>query len=418
MLRVVHVTHGYPPARGGSEVLMQHLSETLVQQHGYEVTVLTTNCYNTEGFWRFGRPKMLAGESVVNGVTVRRFDVPRSAGTLLRYPQGLLNALRLPGREQVRTWFQGPIMPGLKAAIHALRPDVIGLTAFPLLHMYQGLAIAQQMGVPCYMIGSIHPEDVWGFDRQMIYDAIRQCDAYAAHTQFEANYVIGRGADPQKVHVVGVGTDPMPYATVSRDEARARYGFGDSPVIGFVGQLAEHKGIAALLDAMPMVWAQFPTAQLLLAGAWTSYAEVIEQRLASEPLVLYRGNIHLKYNFDEAEKPYLFRAMDVFAYPSGFESFGVAYLEAWAAGVPVIGSTQGAIPWVVSGGRDGLLVPFGDAAALAGAIEVLLGNPRWAAELGAAGREKLLAHYTWQRIGEKTAAHYARLVAAFRERAR
>jgi glycosyltransferase involved in cell wall biosynthesis len=96
----------------------------------------------------------------------------------------------------------------------------------------------------------------------------------------------------------------------------------------------------------------------MLAGARTLYAAQLEADLARlSPQE--RQKVILRYDFPAEEKPWLFAATDVFAYPSGFESFGIAFLEAWAVKKPVVGCRRGAIPWVVSAGKDGLLVPEG-----------------------------------------------------------
>jgi glycosyltransferase involved in cell wall biosynthesis len=102
------------------------------------------------------------------------------------------------------------------------------------------------------------------------------------------------------------------------------------------------------------------------------------------------------YNFEEEEKPGLFAALDVFAYPSGYESFGIAFIEAWSSGKPVIGCRRGAIPWVVDAGHDGLLVEYKDPSQLGEAILQLLQNPGWAQAMGRAGRRKVLTQYTWE----------------------
>ena len=96
------------------------------------------------------------------------------------------------------------------------------------------------------------------------------------------------------------------------------------------------------------------------------------------------------YNFPEEEKAWLYNACDVFVYPSAWESFGIAYLEAWAAGKPVIGCRRGAIPWVINSGVDGLLVDYGDIDNLAGAILLLVENREWADSLGKAGHIKTI----------------------------
>jgi glycosyltransferase involved in cell wall biosynthesis len=81
-------------------------------------------------------------------------------------------------------------------------------------------------------------------------------------------------------------------------------------------------------------------------------------------------------------------------------------LEAWSHGVPVVAARAGGIPAVVDEGANGLLVPFGDVAALAEAAGQLLDDPELARRLGANGRDKIAAEYSWGVVAERVADHY------------
>lgn len=98
--------------------------------------------------------------------------------------------------------------------------------------------------------------------------------------------------------------------------------------------------------------------------------------------------------------------------PSVYEGFGLPAGEAMACGVPVISTTGGALPEVV--GDAGLLVPPADPAALARAIEALYDRPGLAAELGAAGRRRVLSQFTWERAAQRTAAVYREVIDDYR----
>jgi glycosyltransferase involved in cell wall biosynthesis len=151
---------------------------------------------------------------------------------------------------------------------------------------------------------------------------------------------------------------------------------------------------------MPIVWQVVPDAHLLIAGARTMFAARLEQLIQSWSKE-EQDKIKLHYNFSNEEKPALFAAVDVFAYPSGYESFGIAFLEAWAASKPVIGCRRGAVPWVINAGNDGLLVDYQSEQMLAEAIIMLLKNPAWAKGLGEVGHKKVLSDYTWTKVAQK-----------------
>ena len=92
--------------------------------------------------------------------------------------------------------------------------------------------------------------------------------------------------------------------------------------------------------------------------------------------------------------------------PSRTDSFGITYLEAWCYGLPVIGARAGGVPDVIDDGQDGVLVEFGDVAALADAISRLLHDRVEAQRLGATGRAKVLRELTWDRIYAQVRAVY------------
>ena len=85
---VLHVVHGYAPARGGTEVLFQRVSEGLVRDYGDSVTVYTTRGYNTGYFVDPGQPAIPYREGEQrNGVSIRRFPINRSIAGRLQHLQ-------------------------------------------------------------------------------------------------------------------------------------------------------------------------------------------------------------------------------------------------------------------------------------------------------------------------------------------
>jgi glycosyltransferase involved in cell wall biosynthesis len=411
-MKVLHVTQGYAPAIGGTELLIQRVSEELVRQFGDEVTVFTTDCYNGEGFFTSGAPRLPIGWDERNGVRVRRFPVMTGVSRVARQVQRPLFEYNVPFNQYMRALAGGPVVKGLTRAIREAPADVIAASSFPLLHMFSALRAAEQSRRPCVLHGGLHPEDIWGFRRSMIFRAIRRAE-YIANTAFEADYVIQTGAAPDRVSTIGVGVDVERFGRLPAAEAKTRLGLGDGPVVGFIGQLAAAKGVGTLVRAMPRVWQSEPRAQLLIAGGRTAYLPQIEQQIAALSAE-QRARVTLLVDFAEEMKGTLFDAIDLLAYPSGFESFGIAFLEAWAAGKPVIGCRRGAQMSVIADGTDGLLVHFDDPPMLALAIVFLLANPAVRAAYGESGRRKVLSRYTWPHIARQFRDVYQRAITASR----
>ncbi|GFM96782.1 hypothetical protein Sfulv_15930 [Streptomyces fulvorobeus] len=107
----------------------------------------------------------------------------------------------------------------------------------------------------------------------------------------------------------------------------------------------------------------------------------------------------------------LVRSAQIACVPSLYEGFSLPAAEAMATGTPLVATTGGAIPEVT--GPDGetcLAVPPGDAGALAVALGRLFGDPELRARLGAAGRERVLARFTWARAALGTAELYRQAI--------
>ena len=410
-MKILHVVHGYYPALGGSEWLMQCVSENLVKRYTDTVNVYTANGYNAEAFVDPRQPLLPAETFTLNDVTVRRFKVFNRLGPLLYRLQGWSYNLGLPFSQYFRTWYGGPIMPGLRRAVAQHEADVVCAMAFPLLHMYTVQNGCEQSHKPLVYVGALHPLDDWGYGRSMIYEAIHRAAGYVALSGYEKAYLVETwGIAPEKIAVIGVGIDVEPYVQADGAIIRERYNIGERPLVGFIGQQGWRKGLDALVLGMKIVWQIFPEARLLISGAPTQYTPSIKRIIAEYLSPVERARIIYLGRFTEAEKPHLFAACDVFAYPSRYESFGIAFIEAWAAGRPVVGCRAGAVQTVVSDGVDGMLVPVGDAVVLGTALVKLLSSPTLRQQMGAAGHEKVLRNYTWDVVTRRWRAVYERVI--------
>ena len=408
-MKILHVVHGYPPSLGGSQVLVKHLSEHLARTYGDQVTVFTTNTYHTHQFRRPGGAMLPTGSQVINGVQVRRFPVFNRLSLLRIAASAVAYRLKLPGHDFFRTLENGPIMFGLKQAVAQSRAEVIFATAFPLLHMYQALSGAKQAGIPIVMLGALHTADVWGYDRAMIYQAIQQADAYIAHTPFERDYVIDKGCDPDKITLVGGGVNADPFLNADGQIIRQRYQLGNGPVIVTLGGQVARKRLDTLLAAMTIVWQTHPQAYLIIAGRQGNYTPQLKVLLAALPADQRRRVIVIS-DFADDEKAKILAAGDIFVLCSGEESFGIAFVEAWACGKPVVGANVGAVASLIEAGADGLLFEYSNSDSLAQAIESLLTQPAQRTALGTAGQQKVLQNYTWEIITERLRQVYRAVI--------
>jgi glycosyltransferase involved in cell wall biosynthesis len=407
-LRILHLSHGYPPAVGGSEHVIAELSERLAAR-GHQVTVSTTTAYTTQAFREPGTPTMRPAEEERGGVHVRRHPADPRLAPRLRRAQLLAHRLHVPGNGVLRTLYDGPLAPGLLLDAVREPADVIAATAFPLLHMQFAVAAGRARRVPVVLIGALHPEDRWGYDRGPIRTAIRSADAYCAYTSFEGDHVAGFGVPRERIHVVPPGVDGAPLAGGDGRAVRADLGIPeDEPVVGFLGQIGGHKGIDDLVQAMELVWDAEPRAWLVIAGSSTPFLQTVRQEVADLPVAL-RGRVRELLDFPAERKADVLAAFDVFASPSGYESFGLTFVEAWCAGLPVVGCRAGAVPSVVTHGQDGLLVGYRAPRELAGALVELLLDEPLRRRLADAGRATAAERYSWERSVDELERLYGEL---------
>lgn len=158
---------------------------------------------------------------------------------------------------------------------------------------------------------------------------------------------------------------------------RRQHHLGDGPLIGFLGRFAEEKGIAYLIDAVPLVLREIPSARFVLAGPTATVpGERAHEQLRPRIEALGSTIIHLGLLADE-ELAAFYRAIDVLTLPStnSTESFGMTQAEAMLAGTPVVASDMPGVREAVRLTGMGVLAPPQDARALARALLAVLRKP-------------------------------------------
>jgi phosphatidylinositol alpha-mannosyltransferase len=185
----------------------------------------------------------------------------------------------------------------------------------------------------------------------------------------------------------------LPAAGVPAPRRRAP---GEPLRIAFVGQAVERKGLPVLLRAFEALRSQVP-AELTVIGS--TAAEL-------EPLLVEADGITALGRIDDDAKMAALRAADLLCAPSlGGESFGMVLTEAFAAGTPVVASDIAGYRAVVTDGRDGVLVPRGDATRLAETLRDLALEPARVERLGEAAGASA-QRYAWPRIAEQVVEAY------------
>lgn len=393
-MRLLHVTHQYWPALGGSERYMTDLSEELALR-GHAVDVFTTRSrdYRT---WHSELPSF----ERVGGVNVHRFgSIERGPLAWRALHYGLSRYHRTGARryEPFILWGNGPLSPRLFLNVlwKARRYDLVHLNLLHYAHAAYGYWAAKSRGLPVAVTPHIHVEQEETYGAGYLQDILRGSDLVLADTRAEKRFLESLGVPGHRIVVAGIGVRLEDFPILDRAACRRRWGLPpDAFAMLFLGRKTEYKGLAPLLEAFLALRREHDQLHWLVLGPETAYSERLFAPYDDFPGLLRRGVI------SEEEKAEALNACDLLAMPSVGEAFGIVYLEAWALGKPVIGARAGAIPTIIAHEQDGILVSPGSVEELVREIERMMADPSRGQRLGARGQRKVRERYTTRHVAD------------------
>ena len=249
--------------------------------------------------------------------------------------------------------------------------------------------------VPCVCHMHSHAEPT-GFDLVIA----RLASSFVFISNQQATYLISRGIPDEKARVIHNGVDLENYVP-RHDPVGVFKEFNmqpGHPVVCLVGRIDWWKGHEYFIEAISELSAKIPTLKGMIIGGTAKLSRPRNQRYLNRLHAMVKtGALDDKIIFTGHRKdvPRLISAMDVVVHASTEpEPFGLVVIEGMAAGKPVIATAAGGVLDIIEDGVSGVLVPCGDARALAGAVGRLLDNPLEAARLGRAARQRVAELFT------------------------
>ena len=404
-MHILNLTHLFHPAHGGTEMALLELSREMVKR-GHRVTVLTSNQLGLEDFQHPQFHTSLPEEETWEGIRIVRVRLPPFQRTLLAKLGALCLRTRSPYGDTLWYRTQVPHLPQMIRRARKLNPDILYAVPFPTATPYYAWRTARRLGCPWVIQPHIHEAQMNESLRKILKWLFPKASAVMTNTDPEKKFLISQGIEHSKIHVFGQGLSSAALIPGNGQAFRLRQGWTDEPLIVFLGRKVEGKGIETLLSVMPQVWAETPQAVLLLAGQSSPYFRDLMGRVP----VGRDARLRSLDNFPEKEKIDLLAAADLLVLPSAVESFGVVLLEAWAQKKPVIGANIPAVAAMIEEGKDGYLVPYGDAPSLTQAILRLLNDPDQRRQMGEAGRAKVRERFEVGKVAEKMEALFLQLI--------
>jgi len=208
---------------------------------------------------------------------------------------------------------------------------------------------------------------------------LKRADRVRTVSQRGKKSLLSAGVPESKIDVISIATDISRFASIQRKPEKN---------ILCIARLEKEKGVDELLHAFSHLHEQYPDYSLTIVGDGSLRKE-LDIGLEGVEFVGSQSDV----------RSYLERA-GLYVQPSSFEGWGLAVVEAAAAGLPIVMSDVGLAGEVIKDGESGLIVPPGDAHALAEAIETLLEDPALAERLGAQAKKAVQSLPTPERSVE------------------
>ena len=402
-LHIICPTYWYPQHATDTQATYVHDINRHLVRRGHSVTVVTP-----------GDPAS-SREDTFDGVRIVRFPLNLPADlTYGRVAQSRVSWLGRFARVAVMGNYLEAQYRAVMAQAREGRADVIhahwAIPTGPAAVM-----AARKLGIPSVI--TMHGGDVYvnpeqGYDfptrwyvRPALRWTLRHAGALTAITEDCRQHALRAGAPGDNIRLVFNGTDLRRFSPLDNG-GPAGLSFGPNMIFA-CRQLFPRKGIRFLLEAAAQLKKKFPDLKVVLAGDGFERPQLA--RLAADlgigDDVTFLGWVA------NADLPPYYRAAALSVIPSLEEGFGIPAAEAMGCEVAVVASDAGGLPEVVEHGVTGLVVPRGDAGALAHAIGSLLADTERRRAMGQAGRERALRLFDWDRSAEQFEQLYREVAA-------
>ena len=363
-MRLLIINYEFPPLGGGAGNATACLAREWAAL-GHEVEILT------------GGARGLPAREERDGYRVRRVPSPR----------------RLQGQCSVGEMMAFAAL-AVPAALCGPRPDVV-VAFFSIPSGPVAWLLKMLRGVP-YIV-SLRGGDVPGFDAKHMAAMHALTNPLTAMIWRNAAAVVGNSTGLCQLardFMPGLDVPEIPNGVDTERFSPAPRTASATPELLFVGRLSTQKGVSVLLDALALLPARW---HLRIVGDGPERASLTAQaaRLGIAQRVTFHGWAQRE------ELPALYRAADVFVFPSLDEGMPNVVLEALASGLPIVATRIAGNDQLVLPGENGTLVPPGDPRAFAAALAPLLTDPAARQRMGARSRALATERYSWARSAGK-----------------
>jgi glycosyltransferase involved in cell wall biosynthesis len=367
-MRILIISHGYPPTLSGVTLVAQKLAREMVRR-GHPVTVVAAS------------PRGVATVEEDEGVRVVRLESRSNPF----WSDGAIPVVSQSELRQIVKEVDPDVVHSHETALLSLQLLRLGLDReIPMVATCHFLPrfVSQYVGWDG-RLDVLTESIVWEFAIRLlnqfdhaVFPSKTQARVFAQRGLAVPTTVISNGVDRERY---GPGSDGV-------EEVEARYLLPPGRRMLFVGRLAKDKRIDVLINSLLHVRRTDVHLVLVGTGDDQKRLEGLSHDLGVEDRVHFLGLV------PEDDLPSVFRASDVFAIASECEVQSIPTLQAIATGLPVVAVDAAALPELVTDGVTGFLVPADDPGAMGSAVESILDDPDRAAAMGRAGLETSRLH--------------------------
>jgi glycosyltransferase involved in cell wall biosynthesis len=366
-MKILMQQGAYFPWIGGAEIFMQKLAEHLVNR-GHQVDIVT-GLWSQPDFYTENWDKEF---EVINGVNVYRVKTARMKNVdVLSCVWRMIRKTIELDREHDYDIIHSHIFPAMVCGAAAKRDKKLLLTL-------QGGDIGE------YKESNLI---IRMLEMPFIYWSVKKADLVHAVSTHIASAARKLGA--KEVTVVPNGVDISIFHPIDRDQMRKKLGYKiDEKIIVSSSRLTPKNGLDYLIKAV----ANVPNVKLIIIGDG-------EQRKSLESLIgtLEVGErVSLLGYLEHGRLPDYLNAADVFCRPSINEGFGISFIESMACRIPTIGTAVGGITDIITDGKNGMLVPPEDVAALTRALRIVIRDKDFRRSIAEQGLKTVKEKFTWE----------------------
>ena len=427
MSNILFLPTRYYPSISGAEFYIQSIAEVLKKDYNYNIDIITSNALDFKALRSF-KGKIIGKDntffSKVNDLDIFRLSIEYDDNIEKKIDivqKQLLNVNLELSIECLKQYLKnGPFVKSIFETIRINKQknyDLIHTTFFPYFNLIVGLWAGKLLKKPVICTPFFHFSNP-RYLNPYLTETLKKFDILIACTNIEKEFLVNNYAIPnKKVRVIPMGVDINKFNKKKND---SRFYFKQSyfhkketkfDMVLFCGYKNYEKGALSILKAIPLIIQKKPKVYFTFIGPPTLAfnRELKNLKKHHDVRIINLTPENLKGYYD-LKKIAAFNETNLFLMPSRSDAYGIAFLEAWASGKPVMGSNIGATPEVIKDGVDGILVKFDDPHDISEKVVKLLKNKKMSIKLGKAGYLKVKKSNSWENIANSTHNLYQEII--------